>query len=219
MHPVLSHPHPDHFGGFATGLARVRVAEAWDSGQGEREGVAGGYAAWLAAMRLQSTRIARPEQICGVRVIGGATFEVLAPCPRALPERGPNDNSIALRVTYGSRSILFVGDSEREAEADLLRAGRDLRSSVLKVGHHGSRTSSSLAFLAAVHPEVAVISCGVRNRFGHPTREALGALETVGARVLRTDRVGAVFVATDGSSLELGTAVDALPKAFHSALP
>ena len=216
---VLSHHHPDHFGGLQTGLAGVRVAEAWDSGQGEREGVSGGYAAWLSSMRMQSARISRPDTICGARDLGGARVEVLAPCPQSLPERSPNDNSIVLRVTYGARSMLFVGDAEREAETDLLASGKSLASAVLKVGHHGSRTSSSPAFVAAVRPEVAVISCGVRNRFGHPTAEALSALGASGARVLRTDRVGAVTIETDGISLRVGTAVDVRALPFHSPLP
>jgi competence protein ComEC len=121
-------------------------------------------------------------------------------------ERSPNDNSFVLRIRFGVRAILMVGDAEHAEEAELLARfgeGGGLRADVLKVGHHGSRTSSSAAFLAAIAPEVAVISCGVRNRFGHPHAETLTALSGHAARVLRTDRDGSIVVTTNGRSLDV----------------
>jgi competence protein ComEC len=109
-----------------------------------------------------------------------------------------------LRITYGERAILLVGDAERDEEGSLLGVARSrLRADVLKVGHHGSRTSSSPAFLAAVAPSYAVVSAGRRNRFGHPSPVTLSSLAAAGARTFRTDRDGAVVVTTDGLSLEV----------------
>jgi competence protein ComEC len=204
---ILSHPHPDHFTGLATGLDGVRVGSLWDTGQGEREGVGGAYAVLLANARQNHVRILRPHEFCGARDLGGARVEVLAPCPDSTPDRGPNDNSIVVRITYGARAFLFVGDAESEEERDLVAlGGARLRADVLKVGHHGSRTSSSPAFIQAVSPSAAVISLGVRNRFGHPHPSTLRTLASARVRIFRTDQDGEVTAWTDGTRLEVRSA-------------
>lgn len=203
---VLSHPHPDHYLGLASALARVNVDALWDTGQGRAEGTAGAYAALLETFHARGAPILGPDALCGTRTVGGATVEVLAPCPGYVADRGANDNSFVLRIHYGSRAVLFMGDAEREEERELVeRLGRSggLAADVLKVGHHGSRTSSSPELLGAVKPRVAVISCGVRNRFGHPHATTLDALTSAGARVLRTDRDGSVVVTTNGEDLDV----------------
>jgi len=204
---VLSHPHPDHFSGLGAVLDQHDVGELWDTSQGEVEGAGPAYAALLAAARRRGIPIVRPGSLCGRPLERfGATIEVLHPCPTYDKDQGANDNSLVLRIGFGVRHALLVGDAEHFAESRLLEHARDrLTSDFLKVGHHGSRTSSTPTFLRAVRPTFAAISCGVRNRFGHPHASALSALEASGARVVRTDRDGAIEWSTDGSASVLAT--------------
>jgi competence protein ComEC len=205
---VLSHPHPDHYLGLTSALSRVRPRAFWDTGQGEAEGLAGAYAGLLSALRARGVAVRRPPELCGSHALGGATVEVLAPCPNITVDQGANDNSFVLRIRFGERAFLLVGDAEHTEESalvDRLGGAGGLRADVLKVGHHGSRTSSTPTFVDAVAPRVAVISCGVRNRFGHPHPSTVETLARSGARVLRTDRHGSVVVTTDGHSLDVRT--------------
>jgi competence protein ComEC len=201
---VLSHPHPDHYLGLVSLLAHGAPRAFWDTGQGEVEGTLGAYGTLLGDLRARGVRVERPTALCGTHRIGGALVDVLAPCPAPSLDREANDNSFVVRIRFGARAILLAGDAESMEEGELVRAhGRDLRADVLKVGHHGSRTSSTEAFVSAVQPRIAVISCGVRNRFGHPHAQTLATFGHAGAQVLRTDRDGSVVVTTDGHHMDV----------------
>ena len=122
------------------------------------------------------------------------------PPPRG-SRRGRNDEAIVLRVEYGLASFLLASDIEAAREQALVASGAPIAATVLKIAHHGSRTSSTPAFLGAVGPAVAVISVGPRNPYGHPDPGVLARLATAGARIYRTDRDGAVIFETDGRTL------------------
>lgn len=199
---VLSHPHPDHFTGLLSAVQELDVGEFWDTGQGEAEGAGPLYAELLRSLRARGVPIRHPAELCGrPRQFGAATVRVLAPCPSFTPRRGANDNSFVISFSYGVRRFLFTGDAEHEEESELLSTDSSLlRADYLKVGHHGSRTSTSEAFLSAVAPVLATLSCGVRNRFGHPHLPTLQRLAASGVRSLRLDRSGSVEVTSDGRS-------------------
>ena len=198
---VLSHPHTDHVGGAASVLNAMRPHAYWDAA------FAGGsdaYIASLAAARKQGIEWHRVHPGDSIR-IDGVSVSFLAPDSAwTVGLKDPNLASTIAVVRYGMVRFLLVGDAERAEEDWLLAHHRDeLRAQVLKVGHHGSSTSSSDAFLDAVHPDVAVISVGAGNMYGHPSNDVLRALSRVGAEVLRTDEAGTVIVRTDGVHIEI----------------
>jgi competence protein ComEC len=137
--------------------------------------------------------------------IGDASVEVLYPIPTSDAD-APSDNnhSVVLRITYGLRSILLTGDIERAAESDLVSNGGTLASDVVKVPHHGSRTSSIPEFIAATHPEYAVISVGRHSPFGHPHPDVVERWQAAGVHVLTTGENGMISISTDGRDLLIG---------------
>ncbi|HET9958720.1 MAG TPA: DNA internalization-related competence protein ComEC/Rec2 [Polyangiaceae bacterium] len=201
---VLSHPHPDHAAGLAAVLANVEVGELWDTAQGRAESAGPSYAAVLRLARERRIPIREPKDLCGrPQAFGALRVRVLAPCPSFTPGRSANDNSFVLRLEFGSHALMFMGDAEHAAEMDLMQSGAPLQADVLKIGHHGSRTSSTAAFLERVHPRVATISCGARNRFGHPAPEVLERLSALATYTVRTDWDGGARIESDGARLTL----------------
>lgn len=130
--------------------------------------------------------------------LGEASVTVVA--VNSVPE-DTNNTSIVIRIVYGDTSFLFTGDAEQETEEKILESGQDIESTVLKVGHHGSSTSTSQAFLDAVSPTYAVISCGKDNSYGHPHSETLAKLASAGVEVFRTDELGDIYCTSDGTEV------------------
>jgi competence protein ComEC len=135
---------------------------------------------------------------------GGTKIQVLSP-DAASTNTPHNNDSFVFRITYGARSLLLTGDAERSIEAQLLAEGSLLKADVLKVGHHGSRTSTTPSFLEAVHPALAVISAGAGNVYRHPHPDVVARLQQSGIRVFRTDQTGLVTIRTDGWRLQADT--------------
>jgi competence protein ComEC len=198
---VLSHPHNDHVGGAASVLTAMHPHSYWDAA------FAGGAEAYIGSLVA-----AKKEGIEWHRVhpddsvtIDGVTLSFLAPDSTwTVGLKDPNLASTIALVRYGLVRFLLVGDAERAEEDWLLaRHAGQLHADVLKVGHHGSSTSSSDEFLAAVHPALAVISVGAGNKYGHPSGDVIRALARVGAEVLRTDETGTIVVRTDGVRIEV----------------
>lgn len=197
---VLSHPHADHVGGAASVIHGLRPRQVRDAAFVSGNAA---YAAMLSATRARGSAWARVRP--GERLeLDGVTLEFLAPDSAwtvALDD--PNEASTVVRVQYGARSLLLTGDAEAGLEDWLLRrAPTALDVDVLKVGHHGSITSSTEGFLDAVTPRIAVVSVGRENSYGHPSAEVMQRLLSRGATVLRTDQLGTVVLRTDGHGWE-----------------
>lgn len=214
---ILSHPDEDHAGGLASVLAALPVGAVLGPGFG------GGQRGHMDG--LEEARRAgvpwRRVQAGDEWTLDGVSFRVLAPTPEESEAgddrdrapsrtRSPNDWSVVVRASWGDFDVLLMGDADDRIERDLLNRS-DLHGvgavEVLKVGHHGSTTSTSQEFLDAVAPRYALISAGARNRYGHPDPTVLARLERAGAHILRTDRQGTVSVIgrKDGSAT-VGTA-------------
>ena len=203
---VLSHPHTDHVGGAASVLRTLHPTTYVDAGF---PGPAGAYRASLDAARASQVRWVRAHP--GDRVtVDGVALEFLAPdsvWTASLVD--PNLASVITLVQYGDVRILMMGDAERPEEDWLLtHEASELHADILKVGHHGSQTSSGEAFLAAVRPRLALVSVGAGNTYRLPTPAIMDRLEAGGAQVLRTDRLGTIIARTDGHRVFVETSGD-----------
>lgn len=198
---VLSHPHTDHVGGAPAALHVLHPAVYVDAGF---PGAAEAYRQSLDVARAEHVRWARAHP--GDRYdIDGVSLRVLAPdsaWTASLDD--PNLASVVVLARYGDVRMLFMGDAERPEEEWLLAHQRDeLAADILKVGHHGSKTSSSEAFLAAVRPRLALVSVGAGNSYHLPTPAIMARLEALGTQVLRTDRLGTIIARTDGRRIRI----------------
>lgn len=191
---VLTHPDSDHIGGADVILYKFDCQTVLMPDQAADTRT---YHDVIQAMKTKGYSAVHPE-VGDTYAFGGASFTILGPVQKYSDN---NNNSIVLRMTYGSNTFLFTGDAEAEAEADILEEGLEVRADVLKAGHHGSSTSTSDEFLEAVSPEYAVISCGEGNKYGHPHAETMNKFRQNGITVYRTDEQGTVIASSDGSTI------------------
>jgi competence protein ComEC len=196
---IATHPDQDHIGGLPEVFRRYRVGVLFEPGISSENGD------YLALE--QSGKVAGAQKIlarAGMKIYldKNAILEIFYP-DGDLPGRiDTNRASVVVRLTYGKESFLFTGDLPKEEEEFLVkRYGNILHSSVLKFGHHGSRTSTSEMFLADVAPEYGVVSAGLENKYGHPNKETLNLAQKYHIPVLRTDLNGRIVFTTDGKTL------------------
>lgn len=193
---VATHAHADHIGGLPAILENFHPRELWVGAHPQQ-------ALLDHAARLHIPVICQHSE--PAFDLSGARLEILSPPEDFAPTKAVNNDSLAFRITYGARSFLLTGDMEKPMEGRLLSAGADLHADVLKVGHHGSKTSTIQPFLDAVSPSIAVISDGFENSFGHPHKDVLARLEDRHAAVLRTDLDGLITIRTDGQHISINT--------------
>jgi len=201
----ISHAHRDHIGGLPAILSSFPVDKVYDSGYVYPSPI---YEKLLK--QINTAKITYVIARAGMKVELDPLIEikVLAP-PKNLPWDDPNNNSVVVQIKYKDIAFLFTGDIEADAEDSLIRQYRyGLESQILKVPHHGSKTSSTDDFLDAVNPEVAVIQVGRGNRFGHPNANVLRRYKDFGVRLYRNDTDGTVIIETDGKVYEVRKGAD-----------
>jgi competence protein ComEC len=203
---VLTHPHEDHVAGLTEALRRYRIGLVVERTLPYSSPT---YAQWRRAVEAEGARHLEAAAGQQVHLGDGVVLRVLNPPDRLLEGTGADEdnNSVVLRLDYGNTSFLLAGEVHEEAERLLVRENGSLHATVLKVAHHGSDTSTSAPFLAAVSPALAVISVGADNRFGHPSREVMKRLRgrLPPERLLLTSTSGAIQVVSDGLRLWLRT--------------
>lgn len=192
---VLTHPHEDHIGGADA------VIKTFEIGSIYMPKVTANTATFrdvVKAMNAKGLKALQP--VIGTNYnLGQAACEILGPVTTVNGDL--NTYSIVIKVTFGNNKFLFTGDAQASNEQDMINKGFDLSADVLKLGHHGSHTSTSQNFLNKVNPKYAIISCGVDNDYGHPHKETMDRLKRKNVIVYRTDESGTIVAESDGNNI------------------
>jgi competence protein ComEC len=196
---VITNPDADHIGGFADILKNYKVGMVFESGTINDSKTYQNLEAEITRQKLQNFLARKGMRL---NIGGGAVIDVLFP-DRDVFDWAPNDGSIVAKLSYGDTSVMLTGDATAKTEKIILSqfTQGSLASDVLKVGHHGSHTSTSSKFAAAVSPAYAVISDGRDNKYGHPHQETLSTLEQLGSKIFRTDILGSIIMQSDGKNV------------------
>lgn len=192
---VATHPHADHIGGMSEVINSFEIGEIYMPKVSTSTRT---FENLLTAISDKGLSINTAR--AGVKVYSGSILEIEFLAPVSSNYDDLNNSSAVLKISYGSNSYLFMGDAEELSEKEMIKNNHTLLDAdVLKVGHHGSDSSSTYEFLSAVSPKYAVISCGVDNSYGHPHRETVDKLNKAGAEIYRTDEQGNITITCDGS--------------------
>lgn len=193
---IGTHAHEDHIGGLD------KVIDNFDIGQvylPKASHTTKTYESVLESIKNKNLKITTAKEGVKIDLGPGTTVEMYSPGKGKYDNL--NDYSPIMKVTFGENKFLFTGDAEKEAENEVIKSGVDLSADVLKVGHHGSDTSTSDDFLNKVNPKIAIISCGKGNDYGHPHNSTVYKLAEKNIKIFRTDEVGTIKVESDGKNL------------------
>lgn len=191
---VATHPDSDHIGNLDVIVTKFPVETFLMT---QRDGETKTYDELLGALKSARTNVEYPN-IGNNYSLGNAIFTVLG--PYSITEND-NDSSIVIKLAFGNTSFLFMGDAQSNEENDIYNSGSDISADVIKIGHHGSDSSSGYNFIQKVHPKYAVISCGAENSYGHPHAQTLNTLRSLGIDTYRTDTDGTIIFYSDGNNI------------------
>lgn len=209
---IGTHPHEDHIGGMAKIIEEFPIGTLYlPETSEEMTPTTKTYESLLDAAESRNVTVRTASAGDVLLEQGNTSFKVLSPSHTDYDNL--NDYSIVTRLKVGDTAFLFQGDAETPVEEEILDSGADVSCDVIKLGHHGSSTSSSRAYLEAANPSAAVISCGVGNEYGHPHRETMDLLEKLSITPYRTDTQKTLLAETDGKNIvwqtELKSVIDA----------
>jgi len=196
---IGTHPHSDHIGGLDNVINNFSIGKVILP---PVEHTTKTYEDVLDAISSQGLKITKPV-VGDSYQLGNASFQIIAPNGNYADDL--NNWSIGIKLTNGSNSFVMCGDVENKAEADICTNGIDISADVLKLGHHGSSTSTGDAFLNKVNPKYAVVSCGMGNSYGHPHQETMDKLSARSIQLFRTDEQGTVIAVSNGTDINWST--------------
>ena len=195
---IGTHPHEDHIGGLDKVIDNFEVGEII---MPEVKNTTKTFESVLKSAAKKEKKIKKAKSGMEIDLGEGTNVEVFSPGKDKYKEL--NNYSPIMKITYGENSFLFTGDAEKEVEKEVINNGYNLKSDVIKVGHHGSTTSTTEEFLELVNPEIAVISVGKENTYGHPEKKILDRLKNKNIKILRTDEIGSIEIISDGKSISI----------------
>ena len=199
---IATHPHEDHIGGMAEVVKNLDIGKIYMPRVADSQTpTTKCYERLLEAISDKGLKMTAAKGGMNITEGQGLSFDILSPNREKYEDL--NNYSVVTRLTYGEHSFLFEGDAESQVEKELLSSGTDVQADVLKCGHHGSNTSNTAAYLKAVRPVYAVISCGEDNDYGHPHQEVFQRLKKAGIEIFRTDQQGTVLAESDGMELTM----------------
>ena len=209
---LCTHPHEDHVGGLSGALNYATVGTVYCSMNSYDSKTFDSFERYV---EKQGKEIEIPSA-GDTFSLGSSTISILGPMGYY---SDPNNMSVVLRIQYGNTSFIFSGDAEIDSEQDILNSGANLKSTLLKVGHHGSDTSTSYRWLREIAPEYAVISVGSKNSYGHPTEQTLSRLQDADVTLFRTDLQGHIICTSDGNTISFSVERNANTDTFYIAPP
>lgn len=193
---VATHPHEDHIGAMDTVIKKYNIGEFYAP---KKMTTTKTFENMITALKSKNIKI--NTAAAGVSLDLGKNVRCEMISPNGKDYENLNNYSAAIKITYGNSKFLFMGDAEKLSEKEILNKNYDISSDVLKLGHHGSSSSSSKAFLDKVSPKIAIISCGKNNDYGHPHKETLEEMKKRNIQVYRTDIDGSIVLISDGKKI------------------